>query len=67
VILGSANAGNHSLLVGRYRSLATCEAAANEAKGIGLEKEPLVSFACAPLVHPTLRPENRCGLARLTA
>jgi hypothetical protein len=52
VILGSANAGNHSLLVGRYRSLATCEAAANEAKGIGLEKGTF-GFVCVRSFGPS--------------
>src|SRR5712671_4039276 len=33
VILGGGNAGNHSLRVGNYRSLGSCQAAANEAKG----------------------------------
>jgi len=52
VILGSANAGNHSLLVGRYRSLATCEAAANEAKGVGLEKGTF-GFVCVRSFGPS--------------
>jgi hypothetical protein len=52
VILGSANVGNHSLRVGHYRSLASCEAAANEAKGIGLEKGSF-GFVCVRSFGPS--------------
>ena len=52
VILGGANAGNQSLRVGHYRSLASCEAAANEAKGIGLEKGTF-GFVCVRSFGPS--------------
>jgi hypothetical protein len=52
VILGGANAGKQSLRVGHYRSLASCEAAANEAKGIGLEKGTF-GFVCVRSFGPS--------------
>lgn len=51
VILGGANAGNQSLRVGHYRSLASCEAAANEAKG-GIEKGTF-GFVCVRSFGPS--------------
>jgi len=45
VIVGGANAGNQSLRVGHFRSLESCEAAANEAKGIGLDRGTF-GFVC---------------------
>jgi hypothetical protein len=33
VIVGGGNAGNQSLRVGHYRTLESCEAAANDANG----------------------------------
>jgi hypothetical protein len=52
VILGGANAGNQSLRVGHYRSLASCEAAANEAKGIGLDRWTF-GFVCVRSFGPS--------------
>jgi hypothetical protein len=52
VIVGGANAGGQSLQVGRYRSLASCEAAANEAKGVGLEKGTF-GFVCVRSFGPS--------------
>jgi hypothetical protein len=52
VILGGTNAGSQSLQVGRYRSLASCEAAANEAKGVGLEKGTF-GFVCVRSFGPS--------------
>jgi len=51
VILGGGNAGNHSLRVGNYRSLESCQAAANEAKGIGLDKGSF-GFVCVRAFGP---------------
>ena len=51
VILGGAN-GTQSLRVGHYRSLASCEAAANEAKGVGLEKGTF-GFVCVRSFGPS--------------
>ena len=45
VILSGGNAGNQSLRVGHYRSLESCEAAANEAKGVGLDRGSF-GFVC---------------------
>ena len=45
VILGGGNAGNQSLRVGHYRSLESCQAAADEAKGIGLDRGSF-GFVC---------------------
>jgi hypothetical protein len=46
VILGGGNAGiNQSLRVGHYRSLESCQAAADEAKGVGLDKGSF-GFVC---------------------
>jgi hypothetical protein len=52
VILGGANAGNQSLRVGHYRSLESCEAAAKEAKGIGLDKGTF-GFVCVRSFGPS--------------
>jgi hypothetical protein len=52
VILGCANAGNQSLRVGHYRSLESCDAAAKEAKGIGLDKGTF-GFVCARSFGPS--------------
>ena len=52
VIVGGANAGNQSLRVGHYHSLERCEAAANEAKGIGLEKG-MFGFVCVRSFGPS--------------
>ena len=52
VILGGANAGNQSLRVGHYRSLESCEAAANEAKGIGLDRGAF-GFVCVRSFGPS--------------
>jgi hypothetical protein len=38
VIVSAGNAGAQSLRVGHYRTLESCEFAANEAKGIGIDK-----------------------------
>jgi hypothetical protein len=51
VILGGGNAGNQSLRVGHYRSLESCEAAANEAKGIGLDRGSF-GFVCVRAFGP---------------
>src|SRR5712671_89847 len=51
VILGGGNAGNHSLRVGNYRSLGSCQAAADEAKGIGLDKGSF-GFVCVRAFGP---------------
>ena len=45
IILAGGNAGNQSLRVGHYRSLESCEAAAKEAKGIGLDRGSF-GFVC---------------------
>ena len=60
VILGGANAGNQSLRVGHYRSLASWKPPQLKPKGLDSRKEPLGLFACAPLVHPTLPPQDSC-------
>jgi hypothetical protein len=46
VLGGGGNAGiNQSLRVGHYRSLDSCQAAADEAKGVGLDKGSF-GFVC---------------------
>ena len=45
VIVGGANGGTQSLRVGHYRTLESCEFAANEGKGIGLDKGSF-GFVC---------------------
>jgi hypothetical protein len=52
VVLGGTSVGHQSLRVGHYRSLASCEAAANEAKGIGLEKGTF-GFVCVRSFGPS--------------
>jgi len=52
VILGSGAAGSQSLRVGHYRSLENCEAAANETKGIGLERGSF-GFVCVRSFGPS--------------
>jgi len=52
VIIGSGTAGSQSLRVGHYRSLESCEAAANEAKGIGLERASF-GFVCVRNFGPS--------------
>jgi hypothetical protein len=51
VILGGGNAGNQSLRVGHYRSLENCQAAANEAKGVGLDTGSF-GFVCVRAFGP---------------
>ena len=52
VILGGGNASNQSLRVGHYRSLESCEAAANEAKGIGVDRGSF-GFVCVRAFGPS--------------
>jgi len=49
VIVSGANAGNHSLRVGQFRTLESCEFAANEAKAIGIDKGSF-GFVCVRAV-----------------
>src|SRR5215467_4084395 len=49
VVIGGANAGNQSLRVGQFRTLESCEFAANEAKGIGIDKGSF-GFVCVRAV-----------------
>ena len=64
VIVGGANAGNQSLRVGHYRSLERCEAPQMKPRGLGSRREPLGSFACAPLVRPRLPPQDSCTFSQ---
>jgi hypothetical protein len=53
VILGGSNAGiNQSLRVAHYRSLESCQAAADEAKGIGLDRGSF-GFVCVRAFGPS--------------
>jgi hypothetical protein len=49
VVIGGANAGNQSMRVGQFRTLENCEFAANEAKGIGIDKGSF-GFVCVRAV-----------------
>ena len=49
VVISSANGGNQSLRVGQFRTLESCEFAANEAKGIGIDKGSF-GFVCVRAV-----------------
>jgi hypothetical protein len=51
VVLGSNVGSTQPLPIGHYRSLETCQAAANEAKGIGLDKGSF-GFVCARSLGP---------------
>jgi hypothetical protein len=53
VVLGGGNAAgtNQSLRVGHYRSLESCQAAANEAKGVGLDRGSF-GFVCVRAFGP---------------
>jgi hypothetical protein len=51
VILGGSNAGNQSLRVGYFRSLESCQAAADEAHGIGLDRRNF-GFVCVRSFGP---------------
>ena len=51
VILGGGSPGNQSLRVGYYRSLESCEAAAIEAKGIGVDRGNF-GFVCVRAFGP---------------
>jgi hypothetical protein len=53
VVLSGGNAGiNQPMRVGQFRSLASCQAAANEADGIGLDKRSF-GFVCVRAVAPS--------------
>jgi hypothetical protein len=53
VLLGGGNAGtNQPMRVGNFRSLESCQAAANDAKGIGLDGSSF-GFVCVRLVAPS--------------
>jgi hypothetical protein len=52
VILGGGNAGNQSLRVGHFRSLESCQAAANEAKAVGLDRGNF-GFVCVRSFGPS--------------
>jgi hypothetical protein len=53
VVLGGSNAAiNQPMRVGQFRSLASCQAAANEAEGIGLDKGSF-GFVCVRSVPPS--------------
>jgi len=52
VILGGSSAGSQSLRVGHYRTLESCEAAANESKAIGLDRGSF-GFVCVRAFGPS--------------
>lgn len=52
VIISGGNAGNQSLRVGQFRTLESCEVAANEAKGIGIDKGSF-GFVCVRALGST--------------
>ena len=52
VILVGGSPGNQSFRVGYYRSLESCEAAAIEAKGIGVERGNNFGFVCVRAFGP---------------
>jgi hypothetical protein len=55
VVLGAGNAGlNQPLRVAHFRSLESCQAAADEAKGIGLERGSF-GFVCVRAFGNTQR------------
>jgi hypothetical protein len=49
VVISGANAGNQSMRVGQFRTLESCEFAAIEAKGIGIDKGSF-GFVCVRAV-----------------
>jgi len=49
VVISGANAGSQSMRVGQFRTLESCEFAANEAKGIGIDKGSF-GFVCVRAV-----------------
>jgi hypothetical protein len=52
VLVGGGNAGiNQSLRVGHYRSLESCQVAADEAKGVGLDRGSF-GFVCVRAFGP---------------
>jgi len=51
-IVSAGDAGNQLLRVGHYRTLESCEAAANEAKAIGLDRGSF-GFVCVRSIGPS--------------